>query len=174
MINRTEDVPTKGELADRTRNALKLTDRFLRRHAQARDKRPDEPDDSLEARLFSTYDAVEAALGWLTDSGDGLDDLEEEPATESPDPGEGGSEEAMKEDVDELCDTLEELMAAYALADPEGPHGETQPEGEDAKTLRRAHEAAEAAAGRLSDASDLILGRASPKDNPAPYESGAE
>ena len=126
-----------------------LLQEFNERYARTRLKRPKSPDASEEARLFSAYDAAEAALGRMLQ-------LKMEPnayrtaeaARNDPNPAE------MAQDLGEISDRMESLLDnVNEHSDPES------------------HTHIESALGRLQDASELLSGRALPKDNPAPYEN---
>ena len=125
-----------------------LLQEFNERYAGTRVNRPKLPDASDEAKLFSAYDAAEAALNRMLE-------LKLQPnASRTPEAQRCNPTPAdMAQDLGEISDRTESLLDNVTEnSDPES------------------HTHIESALGRLQDASELLSGRALPKDNPAPYE----
>ena len=119
------------------------------KHSIAKEQKPPHPDRSPEARLFSAYDAAEAALERLREivPASNPEHTCATPLTR-PAPGQLSSE------LLEPAEALEELLAQLPVnyKDRHYPH-------------------VEAALGWVTQAGEYLSGTADPQDNPAPYES---
>lgn len=119
------------------------------KHAIAETQRPPEPDGSPEAKLFSAYDAAEAALGRMqeiTPAGP--------PRITPAEPLEHPNPERMARELEEAAEAAESLISQVP---------------DDTRSDERDH--LESALGWIIDAGNYLSGAAHPTDNPAPYDN---
>lgn len=137
----TENLQQAQKIAD-------MLSEINEKHTIARDHRPAQPDDSPEARLFSAYDAAEAAMGRLHEIVP-----EKEGQRQQVQPLTHPSPTLLAEELDQALQAAEELLNNLPL---------------DTDQDTRDH--LESAVARLADASGYLSGQEDPRDNPAPYE----
>ena len=124
-----------------------LLQEFHERYATTAVNRPEKPDTSLGATLFSAYDAAEAALGRMLELG-----IEQDTCRTPQQSQTNPTASEMAQDLGDISDRIESLLETVTH--------ESDPDS---------HVTMEAALGRLQDASDLLSSRTLPSDNPAPY-----
>ena len=136
---------TDQELLNRCLTELEaITGKFK----NAERDRPERPDDSEAAVLFSAYDAMSAAAGRIDEAILSLEaDLPEIPEAK---PQEQISRDEMTNACEKALRTVEHLAPTLRAEETRGH--------------------AESAIGKLTDAMDLLSGKMHPRENPEPYE----
>ena len=121
------------------------------RFRAAERNRPQRPDDSEEAVLFSAYDAMTAAEGRIQEAATGLgEDLQAFPDPMEENPG----RPALTKACESILTKAEDLIEAIRGAGEPETHTES-------------------AMADLRDALDILSGRTHPRENPAPYQDEA-
>ena len=149
---------TREDLAPDLEAAIGRLELFYNTHRSAAENRPAQAEESPAAKLFSAYDASEAALDRLWEARSQLRKVTQgREVTQDPERPVIRLQHDFENDLSGNVSVVTDLLDTFSNLGSE-------PE------MTGVINHIESALGRLHDAEDVMSGQASPLDNPAPFQ----